>query len=78
VHEVAYEDLLRAPVATLSGVLARCGLQLEPACLHPERNASPVATPSCNQVREAPHLRSLGEWRRYESQLEPLAAALRA
>lgn len=78
IHEVAYEDLLRAPVATLTGVLNRCGLKIEPACLHPERNASPVATPSCNQVREAPHLRSLGEWRRYETRLEPLRAALNA
>ncbi len=77
-HEVVYEDLLRAPVATLTGVLNRCGLEIEPACLHPERNASPVATPSCNQVREAPHLRSLGEWRRYETRLEPLRAALNA
>jgi tetratricopeptide (TPR) repeat protein len=77
-HEVAYEALLRTPVATLTGVLDRCGLELEPACLHPERNATPVATPSCNQVREAPHLRSLGEWRRYEARLEPLRAALNA
>jgi len=77
-HEVPYEDLLRAPVATLTGVLSRCGLKIEPACLHPERNTSPVATPSCNQVREAPHLRSLGEWRRYEARLEPLRAALNA
>lgn len=76
-HEVAYEDLLRAPVATLSKLLHRCGLKLEPACLHPERNASPVATPSCNQVREAPHFRSLGEWQRYETHLDPLRAALR-
>lgn len=75
-HEVAYEELLRAPVSTLTGVLGRCGLKIEPACLHPERNAAPVATPSCNQVREAPHLRSLGEWRRYESRLEPLRASL--
>jgi tetratricopeptide (TPR) repeat protein len=77
-HELAYEELLRSPVATLTSLLDRCGLKLEPACLHPERNASPVATPSCNQVREAPHLRSLGEWRRYEARLEPLRAALNA
>lgn len=77
-HEVAYEDLLRAPVATITGVLNRCDLKIEPACLHPERNASPVATPSCNQVREAPHLRSLGAWRHYEIPLDPLRAALNA
>lgn len=77
-YEVVYEQLLRSPVATLAGVLNRCGLKIEPACLHPERNVSPVATPSCNQVREAPHLRSLGEWRRYETQLEPLRTALGA
>lgn len=77
-QDVPYESLIRSPVATLTGVLARCGLGLEPACLRPERNDAPVATPSCNQVREAPHLRSLGEWRRYEAQLEPLRAALDA
>jgi tetratricopeptide (TPR) repeat protein len=76
VLDVSYTALVTDPETTLRGVLAHCGLAMEDACLHPERNAAPVATPSSAQVREAVHTRSLGEWRHYEAQLEPLRLAL--
>lgn len=76
--DVAYADLVQHPAATITRVLAHCGLSVEEACLRPERNAAPVATPSSAQVRESIHTRGLGQWRLYEEQLEPLRVALAA
>lgn len=74
--DVSYEVLVRDPAGTMRDVLTHCGLSEETACLHPEHNASPVATPSSAQVREPIHTRAVGEWRRYATQLEPLWQAL--
>lgn len=76
--EVSYNDLVEEPEATLQRVMAHCGLEMEEACLHPERNAAPVATPSSAQVREPLHNRSVGQWQRYAEKLEPLRRALAA
>ena len=70
--DVPYADLVREPAIVLRNVLQHCGLEEEDACLHPERNQAPVATPSSMQVREPIHTRGLGTWRPYAHQLEPL------
>lgn len=74
--DVSYQSLVQQPAATMEKVLAYCGLELEDDCLHPERNAAPVATPSSAQVREPLHGQGLGDWRRYATQLERLRLAL--
>lgn len=74
--DVSYAALVGDPETTLRQVLQHCGLAMEEACLHPERNAAPVATPSSAQVREPVHSRSVGEWRHYAEQLKPLRQAL--
>lgn len=74
--DVAYADLVAEPATTLRKVLRHCGLDIEEQCLHPERNAAPVATPSSAQVREPIHTRGLGHWRHYERHLLPMRAAL--
>lgn len=74
--DVSYGALVSDPATALHNVLEHCGLEDEEGCLFPERNASPVATPSSVQVREPIHTRALGEWRHYASQLEPLRLAL--
>jgi tetratricopeptide (TPR) repeat protein len=74
--DVPYAQLVSDPGNTLRGVLGYCGLALEEGCLRPELNTSPVATPSSGQVREAIHTRSLGQWRNYAAQLQPLRQAL--
>lgn len=74
--DVSYASLVSEPAITLRRVLQHCGLAVEEGCLHPERNAAPVATPSSAQVREPIHQRTLGEWRHYARQLEPLRLAL--
>ncbi|TAM17361.1 MAG: sulfotransferase family protein [Rhodanobacter sp.] len=74
--DVPYADLVQRTEDTVRKVLQHCGLTLENACLHPEHNAAPVATPSSAQVREAIHRRGLGQWQRYARELEPLRRVL--
>jgi hypothetical protein len=76
--DVSYADLVRDPETGIRRVLAHCGLEVEEACLRPERNAAAVATRSSPQVRESIHTRGLGQWLHYERQLEPLRKALAA
>ncbi|MCL1635807.1 hypothetical protein M2650_14350 [Luteimonas sp. SX5] len=68
--------------AAFEAIVARelldfCGLSWEPSCVAIERNTSAVATASTVQVREPIHQRSVGQWKRYERELEPLRRALR-
>jgi tetratricopeptide (TPR) repeat protein len=74
--DVSYAALVNEPEATMRRVLHHCGLVMEEGCLHPERNPAPVTTPSSAQVREPVHSRSLGQWRHYAKQLEPLRLAI--
>lgn len=74
--DVHYADLVCQPAVVLRKVLKHCGLEEEEACLHPERNEAPVATPSSMQVREPIHTRGLGTWRPYAHHLEPLRRLL--
>jgi len=76
--EVPYARLVAEPEAVAREVLAFCELPFEPGCVDVDRNTTPVATLSSQQVREPIHQRALGEWRRYERQLEPLRAAIGA
>ena len=72
VLDLPYADLVRDTPAACARVLAFCGLPFESACLDHTSNRSSVATLSSAQVREPIHARGLGEWRRYERQLQPL------
>ena len=74
--DVAYAELVTEPERTTRRVLEHCGLAWEDGCTDLARNESPVATLSSPQVRSSISTRSLGEWRRYEKQLTPLADAL--
>lgn len=74
--DVDYADLVQNTATTVPRILAYCGLPPDDACLHPERNPQPVATPSSAQVRQPIHTHGIGQWRRYATQLEPLRATL--
>ena len=52
------------------------GLPWEDACLRFYEQEAAVTTASSVQVREPAHSRSVGRWRRYERQLEPMRRAL--
>jgi hypothetical protein len=74
--DVEYARLVADPEGVAREILAHCGLGYEAACIDVQSNSAPVATLSSAQVREPIHARSLGEWRRYEAELAPLAEAL--
>jgi hypothetical protein len=76
--DVAYADLVSDPESAMRRVFAHCGLPWEPGCLDMRSNAAPVATLSAAQVRASLHGGAFGEWRRYQSQLEPQRRALGA
>lgn len=76
--DISYASLVRDPEATMRQILGHCGLEVEAACLRPELNTSPVATPSSAQVRESIHTRGIAQWQHYAKQLEPLRQALAA
>jgi len=72
VMDVDYAALVDDPEAMTARVLKFCGLPHEADCGDITRNRNPVSTLSSPQVREKIHRRAVGEWRRYEKQLEPL------
>lgn len=76
VTEVEYERLVTDFEQEVRRLLDGLGLEFEEACLEFERSRDPVATASAAQVREPVHRRSVGRWRNFERQLEPLRLAL--
>lgn len=73
-----YEGLVADQEAETRRMLDFCRLPWEPDCLQFERNAAPVATASAPQVRSSLHRESVGRWRRFAAEIEPLRACLRA
>jgi tetratricopeptide (TPR) repeat protein len=76
--DVNYAALVEDPEVATARVLEFCGLPDEAGCVDITRNRAPVSTLSSPQVREKIHRRAVGEWRRYEKQLEPLRNAVEA
>lgn len=76
--DVSYASLVHDPEVIMRQVLGHCGLEIEAACLRPEFNSAPVATPSSAQVREPIHTRGIAQWLHYAKHLEPLRQALAA
>lgn len=74
--EVSYTSLVEDPATTLQRMLTHCGLEMEQACLHPERNTTPVATPSNVQVREPIHDRGNHRWCDHADHLQVLRKGL--
>ena len=76
--EVSYERLVDQQETVTREILAFCRLPWDPACLHFERNESAVGTASAAQVRDPMNRRSVGRWKRYEDELQPLREMLQA
>lgn len=77
VLDVDYEDLVRDPLATSRRVYDFCGLDWSPRVIEPEAWAGrAINTLSSAQARQSVNTASIGRWRRYAAQLEPLRLAL--
>lgn len=76
--DVSYEDTARDLEPNARRLIQALNLPWEDACLHFHSSNKGVATASAVQVREPAHTRSIGRWRQYESQLQPMAEELNA
>lgn len=76
--EIDYEALVADQERETRRLVAACGLSWEDGCLEFQNNQSPSLTASAAQVRRPIYSSSVGLWRRYEAQLQPLVETLRA
>jgi len=76
--DVSYEDTARDLEPNARHLIEALKLPWEDACLHFHSSNKGVATASAVQVREPAHTRSIGRWRQYESQLQPMVDELNA
>jgi tetratricopeptide (TPR) repeat protein len=76
--EVQYEDIVADLEGQARRLISACGLEWNDACLEFYRTQRPVWTASFAQVRQPIYKSSVGRWRRYEKQLQPLIDALGA
>ena len=76
IHAVAYEDVVADLEGEARRLLAYCGLPWQDECLQFHRNQRASTTASALQVRQPIYDTSVGKWRHYARQLEPLRASL--
>lgn len=76
IHTVRYEELVTEPRPVIESLLDYCSLSWEDQCLNFHESAGAVTTASAVQVREALHTGSIGKWRHYSEQLQPVAEIL--
>jgi hypothetical protein len=74
--EIAYEDTARDLEPNARALIDFLGLPWEDACLEFHKQDAAVTTASAVQVREPAHTRSIGRWRRYETQLAQMRQML--
>jgi hypothetical protein len=79
VHTVRYERLVEDPEAELRPLVEFLGLEWDNRMLAHTRTAKErgtIITPSYDQVTEPLSTRSVGRWKRYRAQLEPVLPVL--
>jgi len=74
--DIAYEDVARDLEPNARALIDFLGLPWNDACLEFHKQKSAVATASAVQVRQPAHTKSIGRWRRYENQLQPMRRQL--
>jgi hypothetical protein len=75
-YVLEYEKLVQKPEVEIRKLLEFCGLEFDPACLEFHQSSRVIKSPSASQVRQPIYNSSVGAWKRYEKQLQPLAKAL--
>ncbi len=76
IHTVRYEDLVADLEVETRKLLEFCGLAWDERCLRFHENPDASTTASALQVRQPIYAHSVGRWRNYARQLEPLRARL--
>jgi Tfp pilus assembly protein PilF len=75
--DISYEATVHDLETHARSLIEYLELPWEDACLNFHVQKAAVSTASAVQVREPAHTRSVGRWRRYESQLAPMLEELR-
>jgi tetratricopeptide (TPR) repeat protein len=76
--EVNYEDVVDDVEAQARRIVAHCGLPWHDACLDFHKAQRAVHTASVAQVRQPIYRSSIGRWREFENELQPLLRELEA
>jgi len=76
IGDIEYEMLVSDPESQIRRLLAACGLPFHEDCLSFYKTKRSVRTVSVVQVRQPMYKDSVQAWKRYETQLQPLIAAL--
>ncbi|MEK7266880.1 MAG: sulfotransferase [Pseudomonadota bacterium] len=76
--DISYEETVADLEPNARRLIEFLGLDWQDRCLSFHEREGAVATASAVQVREKPHMRSVGRWRRYETQLAPMRRELEA
>ena len=77
VTELFYETLVESPKLEARRLLRKVGVEWSDACEHPEQQCSVVESASSIQVRKPIYRSSIGRWKRFAAQLEPVFDMLR-
>ena len=72
IHIVRYEELVSDSRPVIEALLDYCGLSFEDACIRFYENREASTTASASQVRSEMHTRSVGNWKNYKQQLQPV------
>ena len=75
---VRYEELVDTPGIAARRAFAACGLEWDDSFLALQRSQAPARTFSATQVRNPVYRSSVGAWREFADELEPLRRALDA
>lgn len=75
--EISYEDMVANLEPVARGLVADLGLDWEDACLEFHRNEAAAMTGSAAQVRQKIYSSSVGRWKDYKKELQPLIRALK-
>lgn len=76
VLRVIHEDVVADLEGQVRRLLDHVGLPFEQACVEFHKTEREVRTASSEQVRQPINTKGVGQWRRYETHLDPLKAAL--
>ena len=76
VKTVKYEDLVNDLDVNARSVIEFCDLEWQDSCLEFHKNQQPTATASASQVRQKVYSSSIGMWKNYRKELQPLIKKL--
>lgn len=76
IFEMSYEALASDPQSEVPKLLDFCELSWNDDCMNPHESTQLTTTASYDQVRRPINARSVGRWKQYERQLEPLRVSL--